>query len=67
MDIEFPDNREYDTLAGFILDAFGDIPEKGTEVSFDKYNFKVITLQSNRIDKVEISKNEWPFEVNKYS
>ena len=58
MDIEFPDNREYDTLAGFILDAFGDIPEKGTEVSFDKYNFKVITLHSNRIDKVEISKNE---------
>ena len=56
MDLEFPDNREYDTLAGYILDAFGDIPEKGTEVSFQNYNFKVIKLNSNRIDKVEISK-----------
>ena len=56
MDIEFPDNREYDTLAGFILDSIGDIPEKGTEVNFENYKFKVMALDSNRIDKVEISK-----------
>ena len=56
LDIEFPDDREYDTLAGFILDACGDIPSKGDKVSFNIYKFKVISISSNRIDKVEIKK-----------
>ena len=56
LDIEFPDEREYDTLAGFILDAHGDIPNQGVQVSFDRYRFTVITILSNRIDKVEIEK-----------
>ena len=54
LDLEFPDDREYDTLAGYILDTVGDIPNKGSEVSFKNYKFKVITLDSNRIDKVEV-------------
>ena len=57
LDIEFPDEREYDTLAGFILDAHGDIPDKGVQVSFNRYRFTVITILSNRIDKVKIEKN----------
>jgi len=57
LDIEFPDSREYDTLAGYILDVLGDIPNKGDEVSFKKFKFKVIALDSNRIDKVEIIQN----------
>ena len=58
LDVEFPDKREYDTLAGYILDNLGDIPDKGVEVNFHKYKFKVVTLDTNRIDKVEIIKNE---------
>ena len=59
LDVEFPDNREYDTLAGYILDVLGDIPNKGDEVTFKKFKFRVITLDANRIDKVEIiQKNE---------
>ena len=59
IEIEFPDDREYDTLAGFILDSIGDIPTKGDEVSYNNFKFKVMTLDSNRIDKVEvIIKNE---------
>jgi len=57
LDVEFPDSREYDTLAGYILDVLGDIPNKGDEVSFKKFKFKVVTLDSNRIDKVEIIQN----------
>ena len=56
LEIDFPDDREYDTLAGYILDSVGDIPNKGSEVSFKNYKFKVITLDSNRIDKVEVIK-----------
>ena len=54
IEIQFPDEREYDTLAGFILDSLGDIPSKGSKVRFEKFTFKVITLDTNRIDKVEV-------------
>jgi len=56
LDIEFPDEREYDTLAGFILDSIGDIPVKGNKINFEKYSFEVISIDGNRIDKVEIKK-----------
>ena len=56
IEIEFPDEREYDTLGGFILDALGNIPEKGEEAKYENYIFKVISLTQNRIDKVEIKK-----------
>ena len=41
LEIDFPDDREYDTLAGLILDLTGDIPKKGQVVTFEKYKFKV--------------------------
>jgi len=53
-EIDFPQEREYDTLAGFILDLVGDIPQKGRVVNFQNYHFKVINIKSNRIDKIEI-------------
>ena len=58
LEIDFPEDREYDTLAGLILDLIGDIPKKGQVVSFENYNFKVIKLDSNRIDKIEINQNK---------
>ena len=56
-DIEFPDDREYDTLAGFILDSIGDIPNEGEKVALQNYQFKVLKVLSNRIDKIEVKNN----------
>lgn len=58
IDIKFPDIREYDTLAGYILDSIGDIPKEGEKVRYEYYLFKVIKLKRNRIDKVEIKRNK---------
>tara|TARA_B100000029_G_scaffold515940_1_gene625657 strand:- start:820 stop:2046 length:1227 start_codon:yes stop_codon:yes gene_type:complete len=54
LNVEFPDEREYDTLAGFILDFIGEIPDKGVTATYKNYIFKVVNIYSNRIDKVEI-------------
>ena len=54
IDVEFPDIREYDTLAGFILDKVGNIPKVGEVVDYENFSFKVIKIKKNRIDKVEI-------------
>jgi len=53
-EIEFPDERDYDTLAGFILDDIGDIPKEGEKVILKNYQFKVLKVISNRIDKIEV-------------
>jgi len=58
INIYFPDIREYDTLAGYILDSIGDIPKEGEKVNYGEYIFKVIKLKKNRIDQVEIKRNK---------
>ena len=58
LNIKFPDIREYDTLAGYILHSIGDIPKISEQVDFNNYSFKVVELTKNRIDKVEIRKNK---------
>ena len=55
-DIKFPEEREYDTLAGFILDELEDIPRSGESVSFHNIRFIVREIDGNRILKVEMIK-----------
>ena len=56
-DIKFPEKRDYDTLAGFILDTLTDIPKIGEHVDFQNMIFTVQTVENNRIGKVKIHKN----------
>ena len=58
IDIDFPDIREYDTLAGFIFDELGEIPKKGQKINYKNYIFTVLEIIKNRIDKIKIVKNE---------
>ena len=54
IEFEFPDDRDYDTLAGLILDHLGDIPDVGEFITFGNRRFTVRKLNGNRIDKVHI-------------
>ena len=56
-DIKFPEERDYDTLAGFILDTLTDIPQTGEHVEFQKMIFTVQTVENNRIGKVKIQED----------
>jgi len=56
-DIEFPEERDYDTLGGFILDILTDIPKTGEKVEFNKMVFTVQTVDNNRIGKIKIQIN----------
>ena len=54
--IKLPENRSYHTVAGFILDGFGNLPAVAD--SFDKYGwrFEVVDLDGRRVDKVLATK-----------
>ena len=58
IDISFPDVREYDTLAGFVFDKLGEIPNKGEKLTYNKFQFTVLDVIENRIDKIQILENE---------
>ncbi len=53
-EIEFPEDREYDTLGGYILDAIGDIPKVEQKTVFLNHQFTVKRLDGNRIGKVHV-------------
>ena len=57
IDIDFPEDREYDTLAGFILDSIGDIPSIEQSLNYQNYQIIVKNIDGNRIDKVHLIKN----------
>ena len=56
-DIKFPDERDYDTLAGFILETLTEIPTIGEHVEYEDIVFTVQTVQNNRIGKVQIQQD----------
>ena len=53
-EIEFPEDREYDTLGGYIFDTIGDIPKVEQKIQFLNHQFTVKKLDGNRIGKVHV-------------
>jgi putative hemolysin len=43
------------TLAGFMMKAFGHVPKEGETIRALGYNFEVIDMDRHRIDKVLIT------------
>ena len=53
LDVEFPEDRDYDTLGGYIFSSLAKIPEKGEFVEFSNWIFTVKKIAENRIKTVE--------------
>jgi len=51
-----PEEDEFHTLAGFILHLAGELPGIGDSYEYQGYKFKVVDKDSNRIDKLLITK-----------
>lgn len=56
--MKFPEERDYDTLGGFIYTQVGDIPVEGHVFHSNGYAFTVQKLDGHRIEKVQIDKIE---------
>jgi len=52
--MQFPEQRDYDTLGGLILDKLEEIPAKGEKIMFQNWEIEVLKLDGNRITKVKI-------------
>ncbi|MDR0410643.1 MAG: hemolysin family protein [Treponema sp.] len=52
------EHQEYHTLAGFIFRIAGEIPCTGQSFVYKNLHFKILSMDGNRIDKVEVRKND---------
>ncbi len=48
---------ESETLAGFILEIFGNFPKKGDKINFEIYTFTIEVLDRRRIKQVKVTRN----------
>ncbi len=50
------EERDYETLAGFILHQIGSVPAVGQHFDWKGWRFEVVDLDGNRVDKVLLSR-----------
>jgi len=54
--ISFPEERDYDSVGGFIYFNLGNIPEQGEKVYHDGHEFEVVSVKKNRIEKIQLTR-----------
>jgi putative hemolysin len=54
--VSLPDDRDYSTAAGLVLNLFQRLPEIGEKIDMDGWRFEVIDLDGRRIDKLLVGK-----------
>ena len=53
--LNFPESNDYDTLAGFIISHYGDIPKINTIIRIGIYEMKLLKVSPIRIELVHIT------------
>ncbi|MFA5712589.1 MAG: hemolysin family protein [Bacteroidales bacterium] len=53
-DLQLPEGDSYETLGGFITWFNEDIPSQGESLSFEKWHFTILKVDSNRIESVRV-------------
>jgi putative hemolysin len=50
--IPLPEERAYHTAAGYMLDAFGQLPKVGDSFDAHGWHFEVVDMDGRRVDKI---------------
>ena len=53
--LDFPENENYETLAGFILFHYESIPKINTIIDIDQYRFKILKATNTKIELVHLN------------
>ena len=55
---EFPENQNYETIAGFIMYMLRKIPKRTDSVKYAGYKFEVVDIDSYKIDQLLVTRVE---------
>ncbi|MBC8374931.1 MAG: HlyC/CorC family transporter [FCB group bacterium] len=56
--IEFVEDRDFDSIGGFIYSSLGTIPDPGEIIEYENFKFEVLSVERNRIEKVKVTRIE---------
>jgi len=56
--LDIPEDDDYQTLAGYILSATGEIPAQGDKVELQGLQFDILRTAANRLELIRVSKTE---------
>ncbi|OED34584.1 hypothetical protein AB834_06670 [PVC group bacterium (ex Bugula neritina AB1)] len=54
LDIDLPEEDSYDTLGGFLIYIFEEMPTKGSSINYEGVNFQILEADKKRVYKVRI-------------
>ena len=52
--LKIPESEEYETLAGYIINAMEDIPDAMDVLEIDEFDMRILEVSENRIDLVKL-------------
>ncbi len=58
--VDLEEHDDYNTLAGFMLHLFGEIPEMGAKVQWQNFSFEIADMDQKRIDKLLVTREPKP-------
>ena len=58
LDIDFPENKEFATAAGYVLFVLKHLPAEGEHFTDQGWRFEIVDLDGRKIDKLLVSKVE---------
>ncbi len=67
LQLNIPDDGDYDTFSGYILDVIGRIPHEKEEIALDNFSVVVNAMEGNRIKEYLVRKAEPPPPVEEAS
>lgn len=59
--MRLPEDYDYDTVAGFVLDVLKRFPKEGEEFEYQEFKLKILLMEKNRIVKIQIVRTK-PFK-----
>jgi CBS domain containing-hemolysin-like protein len=54
LDIELPEDSDYDTIGGYIVSHLGRIPVTGESFSADNVRFVILDAEARRVNRVQV-------------
>ncbi|HQO09295.1 MAG TPA: hemolysin family protein [Clostridiales bacterium] len=57
LELNLPENEDYESLGGYLYDLFGEVPDVGDKKSYNGCTFTILSVHKQRIGWVGIEKN----------
>ena len=56
LELDLPEDEDYETIAGFVLARLGRIPDQGEEFEHDNLRIAVTEVDGNRVEKITVTR-----------